>query len=76
MKRALIRSLFSLLLASFIDPAIAFANGKPCRQGHKGGYVTWAKTGSKSGTGQFVFASGYVAVLPDSRGLWLARSIT
>ncbi len=40
------------------------ANGKPCRQRHKGGYVTWAKTGSKSGSGPFVFVSGYVAVLP------------
>jgi hypothetical protein len=42
----------------------AAANGKPCRHGHNGGYVVWSKTGAQSGTGQFVFASGFASVLP------------
>lgn len=59
-----------LLLASVITPylmpaSISFAAPAPCRKGLKGIYVTWSKTGTGSGVGQFVSPSGVAAVLPS-----------
>lgn len=55
--------LLAILLLAHASPAAA--NGRPCHAGLKGGYVTWSKTSSTTGTGQFVFPSGTVSVLPD-----------
>lgn len=45
-------------------PDVLLANGKPCRQGLKGGYVIWSKAGSTDGTGTFSFGAGRTSVLP------------
>lgn len=50
-------------LATFF-PQELLANGKPCRQGLKGGYVIWSKAGSTDGSGAFSFGAGRASVLP------------
>lgn len=66
MNRNLMRFLLSCILTLALSHArVAQANGRPCHAGLKGGYVTWTKTGPSSGTGQFIFPSGRVSVLPD-----------
>lgn len=66
MQRHLKRTIVALIAANLLSySAPAFANGRPCHAGLKGGYVTWSKTTATSGTGQFVFPSGRVSVLPD-----------
>jgi hypothetical protein len=42
----------------------ATAQGKPCRQGLKGVYVTWSKSSSNAGIGRFDPGSGRASVLP------------
>lgn len=42
----------------------ATAQGRPCRQGHQGVYVTWSKNSSAAGAGTFQPPSGRAAVLP------------
>ncbi len=61
------RTLATLALISALvgNPLTAVANGKPCYQGLKGGYVTWSKASSQAGVGLFSFPSGRAAVLPD-----------
>jgi hypothetical protein len=53
-----------LTAAAGLTPGMLHANGRPCKQGLKGGYVIWSKAGSTNGTGAFSFGSGRVAVLP------------
>jgi hypothetical protein len=54
------------LVASLLgNAASASADGKPCYQGLKGGYVTWSKSTSQAGVGVFSFPSGRAAVLPS-----------
>lgn len=42
----------------------AAAQGRPCRQGLKGVYVTWSKNSSAAGLGRFDPGSGRASVLP------------
>jgi hypothetical protein len=44
--------------------ADAIAQGKPCRQGLKGVYVTWSKSSTTTGLGRFEPGSGRASVLP------------
>ncbi len=46
------------------SPHNLYANGRPCKQGLRGGYVIWSKAGSTAGVGAFSFGSGRVSVLP------------
>jgi hypothetical protein len=59
----------SALFVAFVSTLVAipkhsFAQGKPCRQGLKGVYVTWSKNSSAIGAGSFQTPYGRVAVLP------------
>ncbi len=61
-KTGLLLAIASTLLPSFNE---ALAQGKPCRQGLKGIYVTWSKNSSAAGAGNFSAPSGQAAVLPN-----------
>lgn len=66
MKRSLAQSAAYVLTALLaFAPHFLYANGRPCKQGLKGGYVIWSKAGSNSGTGTFNFGAGRASVLPE-----------
>lgn len=60
----------NLLLASvsvplFLCAGLCVAEPAPCRKGLKGIYVSWSKTASDSGVGQFTSPAGVASVLPS-----------
>lgn len=65
MKLSITRTaIYAMTALVALVPHNLYANGRPCKQGLKGGYVIWSKAGSTTGTGAFSFGSGRVAVLP------------
>lgn len=60
--KAVLTICFAVVMHGFhLDAA---AQGRPCRQGLKGVYVTWSKNSSTTGEGRFEPGSGRASVLP------------
>ena len=61
-------SRFVLILAVTVFLSFSLSSSatpRPCRQGLKGTYVTWGKTGATAGTGEFDLSSGRASALSN-----------